>query len=133
MYTNDVVKFMDDINTVLSFIASALNLDEIVNFRLEDQGDKIAFYIQRGDYKVDCASIRKLDAESLKVIYASIVAKYKQHMEVGATSLFENGEVTWNLAPVIGNNTLIEFISSDKKDQEWFYEEIENSTKVKGL
>lgn len=69
----------------------------------------------------------------MKVIYASIVAKYKQHMEIGATSQFKDGEVTWNLAPVIGNNTLIEFISPDKKDQEWFYEQIENSTKVKGL
>ena len=54
-------------------------------------------------------------------------------MEIGATSQFKDGEVTWNLAPVIGNNTLIEFISPDKKDQEWFYEQIENSTKVKGL
>ena len=70
---------------------------------------------------------------SLKVIYASIAAKYERQMEIGATSTFGKGEVTWNLAPVIADKTLIEFISPAKKDQKWFYEELERGTKGKGL
>ena len=133
MKTKDIIKFMDSINNVISFIEGALRMDEIVNFRLEDQGDIIRFSIQRGHHNILCEEIAKIDDNSLKVIYAAIAAKYERQMEIGATSTFGKGEVTWNLAPVIADKTLIEFMSPAKKDQKWFYEELERGTKGKGL
>ena len=133
METRDIIKFMDNINTVMSFIESALRMDEIVNFKLEDLGETIRFSIQRGHHNILVEEIVKMDDDSLRVIYAAISAKYGRRMEIGATSTFKGKDVTWNLAPVIGDNTLIEFISPKEEDQKWFYEEIENSTKQKGL
>lgn len=133
METVDIIKFMDSINTIMNFIESALRMDEIVNFGLEDTGDVIKFFIRRGNHNIQCEDIVKVDEDSLKVIYASIAAKYSNNMNIGATSTFKNGEVTWNLAPVIGENTLVEFISNDEKDQKWFHEEIVKDTKEKGL
>ena len=132
MKTKNIIKFMDDINTVINFIEGAIRMDEIVNFRLEDKGEIIRFSIQRGHHDILCAEITKMDEDSLQVIYAAIAAKYQKNMEIGATSEFHGKEVTWNLAPVINDNTLIEFVSSHKKDQKWFYEELERSTKEKG-
>ena len=133
MYTNDIIKFMDNINTVISFIESALRMDEIVEFKLSDLGNTISFSIQRGKHNIPCVEIDKIDDDSLRVIYASIAAKYQSKMEIGALSEFKGKDVTWSLAPVIGDNTLVEFISSKEKDQQWFYEEIANSTMQKGL
>ena len=133
MYTNDIIKFMDNINTVISFIESALRMDEIVEFKLSDLGNTISFSIQRGKHNIPCVEIDKIDDDSLRVIYASIAAKYQSKMEIGALSEFKGKDVTWSLAPVIGDNTLVEFISSKEKDQQWFYEEIDKGTKEKGL
>ena len=133
MYTNDIIKFMDNIITIITFIESALQMDEIIEFKLTDLGDTITFSIQRGSHNVPCVEIDKIDDDSLKVIYASIAAKYQSNMEIGALSKFKGKDVTWSLAPVIGNNTLVEFISPKEKDQQWFYEEIEKSTMQKGL
>ena len=133
MKTTDVIQFMDNINTVISFIEGALQMDDIVHFKLEDSGDIINFSIQRGRHNVLCEEIVKLDEDSLRVIYASIAAKYDKRMEVGALSNFKNHEVIWSLAPVIGDKALVEFISKNEKDQEWFFEIINDSTKQKEL
>lgn len=133
METTDIIKFMDNINTVMSFIEGALRMDEIVHFKLEDLGEIIKFSIQRGHHNILCEEIVKMDEDSLRVIYAAIAAKYDRRMEIGALSTFKNQEVTWNLAPVIADKALVEFISPLEKDQQWFYEEIEKGTKGKGL
>ena len=134
MYSNDVIKFMDDINTVMSFIEGALKSTDIINYRLTDKGSSIDFSVLRKSHDVLLSRIAKTSEDSLRDIFEAIEAKYQTIMEIGATC-FNVGkkEITWNLAPVLGNNTLIEFISPKDKDQQWFYEKIENGTKQKGL
>ncbi len=133
METKDIVIFMDNINTVISFIESSLKSEELCVFRLKDVGDEIRFTIQRGKYDVPIEEIADYGEDTLRIIYASIAAKYQHRMEIGSTMEYKDKEIQWNLAPVIADKTLVEFISSKEKDQKWFYEELEKSTKVKGL
>ena len=127
------IRLMNDINTVLSFIDGCLQYDEIYNLRLKDVGDEIHFTIQRGKYDVPVEEISKLDENTMRMLYAAIAARYSGHIELGATMERKNGDIIWNLAPVIGDRTMIELISGDPKDQEWFYEELKEATKQKGL
>ena len=129
-----MIKLMKDIYTVLEFIEGALRMDEIVNFKMEDTGDIIRFSIQRGHHNILCEEIAKVDDDTLRTIYAGITAKFGHKMNIGATTHdFKGGNVVWRLAPVIGNNTLVEFISEHEKDQAWFYEELNKEAKEKGL
>ncbi len=132
METNKVKKFMGDINTVLEYVQASLRTEEIVNFKLADIGEIIRFTVLRGRYDNLIEEIEKLDENSLQMIYGAVAARYQSMMEIGATSFFKDGNVTWNLAPVIGEHTMIEFCSPQEKDQKWFYEELESGTKVKG-
>jgi hypothetical protein len=133
METRSAIRFMNDINTVLSFIDGCLQYDEIYNLKLRDVGDEIHFTIQRGKYDVPVEEISKLDENTMRMLYAAIAARYSGHIELGATMERKNGDIIWNLAPVIGDRTMIELISGDPKDQEWFYEELKEATKQKGL
>ncbi len=133
MYSNDVIKFMDDINTIMTFIEGSLRGEEIVNYRIKDLGNVIDFSILRRSYDVSLGRINKIDENSLRDIYDAIYAQYQGRMEIGATCSFKGKDVVWNLAPVIGEKTLVEFMSPLEKDQQWFYQEIENGTKQKGL
>ncbi len=130
---NDVVKFMDNINTIIVFIENALKRDDISNIKIEDYGDSLAFIITRGERDVVIENIEKYDEDTLRVIYLSIADHFRGRMEIGATSIFTEKNVIWNLAPVIDNKVLVEFISGDEKDQKWFFEEINEGTKQKGL
>jgi len=133
MKTTDIIKFMDDINTVISFVEGALRMDESVHFKLEDLGEIIKFSIQRGHHSILCEEIVKLDDESLRTIYAAIAAKYQKRMNSGGFSTFKGREATWTLAPTIDDKTLVEFISPNEKDQTWFVEELNKGAREKGL
>ncbi len=131
--STDIVKFMDRINVILSFVEESLKREDISNLKIEDYGDSIAFILARGKHDVVCEKFEKIDDDSLKTIYDSLAEYYQGRIEIGATSTFAGSNVMWNLAPVIDDKLLIEFISGTEKNQKWFYEEMVNSTKQKGL
>ena len=133
MLSLDVEKFMDGINTIMTFVNKSLNGTDIYNYVLEDAGNKIKFYVVRKNHNVLLNEVDKIAEDSLRVIYLSLKQKYGDRIEIGSTVTFTDSEILWNLAPVIGNNVLVEFVSNDSKDQEWFYKELDDSTKEKGL
>lgn len=134
MANTDVIKFMDGINSIINFLEQALQKPEqIINFQIEDIGDIIRFSLKRYKYDVSLLDIPKMDEDSLRIIYSSIIEKYNDSYNLGATSTFNKEGVTWNLAPIIGENTLVEFVSKNEKDQTWFYDELVKDSEVKGL
>ena len=133
METNKAVKFMRSVNTVMDIIQSSLRGEEkIYNFKMVDLGEIIRFSVMRGRYDNLVDEIEKLDENSLQMIYAAIRARFGSIMDVGATTYDINDPVVFNLAPVIGEKTMIEIVSPQEKDQKWFYQELVESTKVKG-
>ncbi len=126
------LRLMDSINVIISFIDRSLKEEGITCFRLQDLGEIIRFSLNKYSQDVDIMEIANAE-DALRLIYDSIASIYPERIEVGATTSFKGKQVDWHLAPVIDQKVMIEFMSPKEKDQEWFYAEVDNSCKAKGL
>ncbi len=134
MYSNDYYELMDKINLVINYIENALLAqNQIVNFVLEDKGLVMEFAFKDVSKKQTLLQIRKASEESFKDMYASLMDHFN-NPPLGATMEYKNKKAVWNLAPVIADKVLLEFVSPKEEDQKWFYEElVKSTTQEKGL
>lgn len=131
MKAQNYLNLMDSINVIISFINKSLKEEGITCYRLQDLGEKIRFSINATSQNINIVEIANVE-DALRLIYDSLAFVFPERINIGATSEFKNNKVTWNLAPVIDEKVMIEFMSPKEKDQEWFYSELDNSCKVKG-
>lgn len=128
MYTGDIMEVMDFINLAIGVINRALNNgDKIANFTIEDEETSVIFGMKTLNDIEHLFSVKKVNENTLRDIYLSLVDWYKDNIGIGATMEYKNKNIQWNIAPVIGDKVLIEFISAQRIDQEWFKEELFNS------
>jgi hypothetical protein len=135
MYTKNYYELMDKINVVINHIERALLAQEqVVNFTLEDQEDKIIFGFKKEDLIQHLLLIPKADENSLKEIYSAMVGYYENCVKVGSITSYRNFAIQWELTPVIGDKVMVEVISTRPEDQRWFAEEMLKSQETqKGL
>ena len=125
MYSNDVLKFMDDINVIFEYLEQAVaKRRQNFSFKMQDFGEYIQFSVDAHNHLVPLINIAKMDEDSLHTIYSAIADKYVNRFQVGAFAYSVDGKWDMNLAPTIAGNTVIEFIPTDEGRKKWFYEEM---------
>ena len=125
MFSGDVIELIDQINLIIGFIDKAiLEGESIANFTIEDEDTSVAFGIKKLNEITTLSSIEKVSEDTLRDIYLSLVDYYKDNIGIGATMEYKEKNIQWNIAPVIADKVLVEFISPRVEDQKWFYDEI---------
>lgn len=122
IYSGDVTKFSEDVESFFVYLDSLCSSDELAFVYLLGTGNVVKYGQTINGFKQNVGTIELTSPDSFEAIYDLLKLRYYDTFDFGYKHVFMSG---YSLLPTISNNVILEIESTFSLDKNWIYKVIE--------